>query len=85
MSQFSPEIESYIQSQLATGVFQSREHLLEEAIRLMRQREEDRQYIAREVNRGIEQAEQGSTADGEDVFLRLEAHAKSLVDEPSPE
>jgi Arc/MetJ-type ribon-helix-helix transcriptional regulator len=59
MSNLSPEIEQYIQVQLATGAFRNRDDLIEQVLHRWKKQEEDRAYIAREVSRGIEQAERG--------------------------
>ena len=59
MSNLSPEIERFIQAQLARGAYQDRDELIEEALRLWKRQQEDRAYIAREVTKGVEQAERG--------------------------
>ncbi len=82
MSNLSPDIEQYIQSQLATGAFKDRDALLEEAIRLWKQRQEDREFIRREVNLGVDEAESGQVVSGDEVFDRLERKAEALAKRP---
>jgi Arc/MetJ-type ribon-helix-helix transcriptional regulator len=82
MNQLSPETEQYIQAQLATGAFKNRYELMEQALLLYKQREEDRKYIRDAVNLGIEQAERGETIAGDQVLDRLERKADALAKRP---
>jgi len=63
MSDLSSEIEQYIQAELATGAYQDRDELIEKALRLWKRHQEDRAFITREVNKGIEQAQRGEHDD----------------------
>lgn len=53
----SPENEQFLDQAVATGVYHDRDEALDEAVRLLRRREQ----LVEEVNRGIEQISRGET------------------------
>ncbi|MCG8583177.1 MAG: type II toxin-antitoxin system ParD family antitoxin [Pirellulales bacterium] len=70
-----PENEKFVVDVVQAGTYRSRDEVLDEALTLLREREETR----RKVNAGIEQAERGELLDGDEVFERLEARAREIV------
>ena len=63
----TPENEQFVSDAVQAGSYTSREAVFDEALTLLRQREE----LRRQVNVGIEQIERGETVDGDEVFARL--------------
>ncbi len=68
----SPENEQFIQHELATGTYVSRDELLDEAVCLLKRRRE----LQREIQAGIDSGPSIPTAE---VFSRLEEKAKRLA------
>jgi antitoxin ParD1/3/4 len=71
-TQLSPENEQYLQNAVSTGLFHDRGEALDKAVDLLKKRE----LLLREVNRGIEQLEQGEGIPFDLEALRAEIHAK---------
>ena len=65
----TPELEKIVQSKLQSGRYHSASEVLSEALRVMEQRDEARQKIAR----GLESLRQGKGVDGREAFMRLDA------------
>ena len=72
----TPELEQFIQSQIASGKYASTEDVIIAGIKLLEERE--RIYkgrfeeLKREIAIGVEQLERGEVIDGEIVFRQLE-------------
>lgn len=72
----TPELEQFIQSQIAGGKYASTEDVIIAGIKLLEERE--RIYkgrfeeLKREIAIGVEQLERGEVIDGEIVFRQLE-------------
>lgn len=71
-SNLSPENEQFVQYELEIGTYKNREELVDDAVRLLKQRRD----LQREIQAGIDS---GPSIPGEDVFERLEARAKEIV------
>jgi len=71
----TPELEAFVQSRVATGRYQTASEVVREGLRLLEQRERDREDILDEirakVSRGTEQADRGELIDGETVFEKI--------------
>jgi len=67
----SPESEQFIQYELESGTYRSRDQLLDEAVRLLKRRRE----LQREIQAGIDS---GASISGSEVFRRLEEKAQSV-------
>jgi len=65
----TPELESFIQSRLASGQFQTASEVVQEGLRLLEQqeltRDEDFRLLKEKLERGAAQAERGELVDGE--------------------
>lgn len=79
MSGISPENEAFINSQLATGTFHTRDQVIDEALTTLRHRTRERDELRRELQIGIDQAERGEIVSGDEVFDRLRRKAESLA------
>jgi antitoxin ParD1/3/4 len=72
----TPELEQFIQIQIASGKYSSTEEVIIAGIKLLEERE--RIYkgrfeeLKREIAIGVEQLERGEVIDGEIVFRQLE-------------
>jgi antitoxin ParD1/3/4 len=64
-----PERESFVRSRISAGEFASPDELIEEALRLMEEREEflhlNRQSIGAKIQAGWDSLKQGRSVDGE--------------------
>lgn len=70
-NEISPENEQFIQHELASGMYQNRTELLDEALRLLKRRRE----LQRDVQAGVDS---GPSVPGGEVFSRLEKKARDL-------
>jgi antitoxin ParD1/3/4 len=69
------ENERFVCEAIQTGSYSTREDVLNDALALLREREE----LRRKINAGIEQIERGELLDGNEVFDRLEERAREIV------
>lgn len=70
----TPESDRYIKQAVASGVYQSEEEALEQAVGLLKKRDE----LWADVASGIRQADRGELLPAEVVFERLEARARRI-------
>ncbi|RCJ37342.1 CopG family transcriptional regulator [Nostoc minutum NIES-26] len=72
---FTPELEQFIQSQVASGKYASTEEVIVAGIKLLEEREciyQGRfEELQREIMVGVEASERGEVIDGETVFQQL--------------
>ena len=72
----TPELEEFIQNQIATGKYASTEEVIIAGIKLLKEREKIYQgrfeELKREIAIGVEDSERGEVVDGEVVFRQLE-------------
>jgi hypothetical protein len=76
-SDISPENEQFIEYELASGAYQTRGELLDQAVGLLRRRRQ----LQRDVEAGIHS---GPGIPAEQVFARLEEHARAAEAEGAP-
>jgi antitoxin ParD1/3/4 len=74
-----PEIEQFIQAQLATGRFASAEDVINEAFKLLQERERRIEELRQKIAVGNEQIAKGQVTDGEVVFARLQEKIQDKV------
>ncbi len=74
-----PEIEQFIQAQLATGRFASAEDVINEAFKLLQERERRIEELRQKIAVGTEQISKGQVTDGEVVFARLQEKIQAKV------
>jgi antitoxin ParD1/3/4 len=63
-----PDLEQFVQDQLAQGKYQSESEVLCDAVRLMKQRELRLESLRMEIDRGLEQLDHGD-------YIELEGEA----------
>jgi antitoxin ParD1/3/4 len=74
-TELTPENEQFVCEAVQAGSYTSREAVLDEALTLLRQREE----LRRKINAGVEQIERGELLDGNEAFDKLESRAREIV------
>lgn len=81
MDSHSPDrdLEALVNELLESGRFASREDVLREGLRLVRERELDRDRFRKEMTRRIAEADAGHVAPADQAFDELEQYVRSLV------
>lgn len=73
---FTPELEQFIQNQVASGKYASTEEVIVAGVKLLEEREciyQGRfEELQREIMVGVEASQRGEVIDGETVFHQLE-------------
>jgi antitoxin ParD1/3/4 len=71
----TPELEKYIQTKVETGRYTSASEVVREALRLLEQKEQERERALKEfrakLDQGLAEADAGELLDGEEVFARI--------------
>ncbi len=70
--QIQPELEQFIQAQLASGRFASADDVINEAFKLLQEREQTLEELRQKIAVGTEQIAKGQVTDGEVVFARFQ-------------
>ena len=72
----SPENEDFIQTAIRRGDYHDRGEVLDEAMELLRKRDE----LRRDIQQGIDELDRGDRIEGEEVFRELEDKAHQAID-----
>lgn len=75
-----PEYEQFIQSQIDTGNYTSADEIINEAVKLLLERERRLAELRQKVALGTEQIAKGQVTDGEAVFARMQAKINRIAD-----
>jgi antitoxin ParD1/3/4 len=71
----TPELEQFVQSRVASGLYQTASEVIREGLRLLEERERTRETALEElrakIRRGIKQADRGELLDGDAVFEEI--------------
>ena len=71
----TPELEQFVHSRVASGLYQTASEVIREGLRLLEERERARDVALEElrakIRRGAEQADRGELLDGEAVFEEI--------------
>jgi antitoxin ParD1/3/4 len=71
----TPELEQFVQSRVASGLYQTASEVIREGLRLLEERERARETALEElrakIRRGIGQADRGELLDGDAVFEKI--------------
>ena len=71
----TPELDSFLQSRVQSGRYQTTSEVVREALRLLERQEQDRDEAFRQLKakleRGAGQADRGELIDGDEVFDEL--------------
>ncbi|MBD2504382.1 type II toxin-antitoxin system ParD family antitoxin [Anabaena azotica] len=81
--QIKPELEQFIQAQLASGRFASADEVINEAFKLLQEREKRIEELRHKIAVGTEQIANGQVTDGEVVFTKLQEKIRLITEESS--
>jgi antitoxin ParD1/3/4 len=81
--QIKPELEQFIQVQLASGRFASADDVINEAFKLLQEREQRIEELRQKISVGTEQIFKGQVTDGEVVFARFQDKIRLIAEESS--
>ncbi|MEH1864110.1 MAG: type II toxin-antitoxin system ParD family antitoxin [Nostoc sp.] len=81
--QIKPELEQFIQAQLASGRFSNADDVINEAFKLLQEREQRLEDLRQKISVGTEQIAKGQVTDGEVVFARLQEKIRLIAEESS--
>ncbi|MEH1818294.1 MAG: type II toxin-antitoxin system ParD family antitoxin [Nostoc sp.] len=81
--QIKPELEQFIQAQLASGRFTNANDVINEAFKLLQEREQRIEELRHKISVGTEQIAKGQVTDGEVVFARLQEKIRLIAEESS--
>ncbi|QKQ74290.1 type II toxin-antitoxin system ParD family antitoxin [Nostoc sp. TCL240-02] len=76
-----PELEQFIQAQLASGRFTNADDVINEAFKLLQEREQRLEELQQKIAVGTEQIAKGQVTDGEVVFARLQEKIRLIAEE----
>ncbi|MEH2368827.1 MAG: type II toxin-antitoxin system ParD family antitoxin [Nostoc sp.] len=79
--QIKPELEQFIQAQLASGRFTNADDVINEAFKLLQEREQRLEELRQKIVVGTEQIAKGQVTDGEVVFARLQEKIRLIAEE----
>ncbi len=77
--QLKPEQEKFIQEQMATGRFNHVDDVINEAFKLLEERERRLEELRQKIAVGTKQIQQGKVTDGEAVFERLQEKIRNIA------
>ncbi len=81
--QIKPELEQFIQAQLASGRFASADDVINEAFQLLQEREQRIEELRQKIAVGTEQIAKGQVTDGEVVFAKFQEKIRLIAEESS--
>lgn len=71
----TPELDTFLQSRVKSGRYQTTSEVVREALRLLERQETEReqafQHLKTKLERGAAEAERGELLDGDEVFAEL--------------
>lgn len=73
-----PEQAEFLRSQLASGRYRTSDEVIDEALKLLEQREQRLEELRQKVAIGTEQIQNGQVTDGETVFANLQEKIRRL-------
>jgi antitoxin ParD1/3/4 len=78
----TPELDKFVEAQLATGRYQSASEVFREGLRLLQEREERRKAaldeVRKKIREGLDAAKRGDLFDGEEVLRQILGESKKL-------
>jgi antitoxin ParD1/3/4 len=74
------KLEAVVNDLVANGRYNSKSEVLREGVRLVQEREATLQRLWAELDKGITSANRGELLDAEEVFDRLEAKYRAIIE-----
>jgi antitoxin ParD1/3/4 len=78
----TPELEQLVQSKIKSGLYNSATEVVQEALRLLEQRDEvftlDKEEIRKQIEEGWQAAKRGELVSGDEVFDRIDAELETM-------
>lgn len=68
----TPEQEEMVQTKLSSGDYKSANDVVQEALRLLEERDRTHRLLREKINEGLESLGRGEAVDGEEFFRELE-------------
>ncbi|MEH2149597.1 type II toxin-antitoxin system ParD family antitoxin [Nostoc sp.] len=81
--QIKPELEQFIQAQLASGRFSNADDVINEAFKLLQEREQRLEELRQKIAVGTEQIAKRQVTEGEVVFAKLQEKIRLIAEESS--
>ena len=78
--QLKPELEQFIQVQIATGKFATVDDAINQAVKLLEEREQRLEELRHKLASGTEQIARGQVTDGEIVFAKLQEKIRNIAE-----
>lgn len=75
-----PEHEQFIQSQIQSGRYANADDVINEAFRLLEERQRQLEELCQKIAVGTEQIARGQVTDGEIVFARLKEKISNMTE-----
>ncbi len=79
--QLKPELEQFIQVQIATGKFANVDDAINQAVKLLEKREQRLEELRRKLVSGTEQIAKGQVTDGEIVFAKFQEKIRNITEQ----
>lgn len=67
----TPQLSKYVNKRVASGQYTSASELVRESLRLMQKQDAAKDWLRREVMKGVRSAQRGPLIDGEAFFSKL--------------
>ncbi len=83
----TPELEQFVADKVKSGRYNSASEVIQEALRLLEEREElrniQKQKLRQKIAQGLDQLDRGEGLPGDEVFAELDAELDALEQRPS--
>ncbi len=67
----TPELEKLVEAKVQSGLYQSPSEVVEDALRLLEQRDSDLKELRARMDQGLAELDRGDVADGEEFMQRM--------------
>ena len=73
-----PELQQFAEQQIASGKYRDEQELIQDSVRLLRDREQQLDKLREDLCVGLEEIERGEVVPGEEVFEQLREKLSQL-------
>ncbi len=74
----TPEQEELVRTKLKNGSYKSANEVVQEALRLLEERDRTHRLLRKKIDKGLESLGRGEAVDGEEFFKELEREEREL-------